>query len=182
MGNCLGAAAGAAVGGGEETLFFPDEKLPCRHFNSAKGCRRQNCNFAHGQTSLSRFLGHIKAAQNTMDICVFSITCNDIANEIVAAHQRGVRVRVITDDDQMKSRGSDIADLIAKGIPVRNDNSPFHMHHKFVIIDSRVLMNGSFNWTRQAVLNNRENVVVSRSGTLVYAFQAEFQKMWDLYA
>lgn len=35
---------------------------------------------------------------------------------------------------------------------VKVDTSKFHMHNKFAIIDSKVLINGSFNWSRQAVL------------------------------
>ena len=36
------------------------------------------------------------------------------------------------------------------------------MHHKFAIIDSRILLNGSFNWTERAVSENCENLVISR--------------------
>jgi phosphatidylserine/phosphatidylglycerophosphate/cardiolipin synthase-like enzyme len=41
------------------------------------------------------------------------------------------------------------------------------VHHKFVILDSRMIANGSFNWTRQAVLFNQENVVLSDNPALV---------------
>ena len=40
------------------------------------------------------------------------------ADAILAAHKRGVRVRIITDDDQTKTRGSDVHDLAKAGIPV----------------------------------------------------------------
>ena len=66
-------------------------------------------------------------------------------------------------------------------VQVCDDNSPHHMHNKFALIDRRVLLNGSFNWTRSAVLNNRENVVISTSPALIGAFQAEFDKLWGLY-
>lgn len=42
-----------------------------------------------------------------------------------------------------------------------------HMHHKFAVIDGRLLVNGSFNWTRQAVLYNQENCVVTDNPQLV---------------
>ena len=57
------------------------------------------------------------------------------------------------------------------------DNSPSHMHHKFAVIDGRLLLNGSFNWTRSAVLENRENVVVTDNPALVAAFNREFERL-----
>jgi phosphatidylserine/phosphatidylglycerophosphate/cardiolipin synthase-like enzyme len=44
---------------------------------------------------------------------------------------------------------------------------PLAVHHKFVILDGRMIANGSFNWTRQAVLFNQENVVLSDNPALV---------------
>lgn len=41
------------------------------------------------------------------------------------------------------------------------------MHHKFAIVDGRLLINGSFNWTRQAVLYNQENCVITDNSSLV---------------
>ena len=36
-----------------------------------------------------------------MDICVFTITCDEITAAVLGAHKRGVRVRIITDNDQV---------------------------------------------------------------------------------
>lgn len=43
------------------------------------------------------------------------------------------------------------------------------MHHKFAIVDKCLVLNGSFNWTRQAVLQNQENCVVTDEPRLVSA-------------
>lgn len=52
-------------------------------------------------------------------------------------------------------------DLAKAGIEVRTDDDPkAHMHNKFIIIDDYVLINGSFNWTVNAVSANKENLTI----------------------
>ncbi|KAG1667056.1 hypothetical protein FOA52_000419 [Chlamydomonas sp. UWO 241] len=152
--------------------------MPCHNASKPGGCRRQNCQFEHGPTLISRFLQYLNSAHHTLDVCVFTITCDEIANCVMDLHKRGVKVRVITDDDQSDSQGSDIQKFRNVGIPVKVDHARTHMHHKFAIIDGKILMNGSFNWTRQAVLGNQENVVVIENATLVAGFQQQFEKLW----
>jgi cardiolipin hydrolase len=45
------------------------------------------------------------------------------------------------------------------------------MHHKFIVIDDDLLLNGSFNWTSTAVNSNYENVVVMDHGGLIGDFK-----------
>ena len=104
---------------------------------------------------------YISLAKKTIDLCIFSFTNDDLANEIIKAHQRGVTVRIITDDEAMKGKGADAQRCSDKGIPVRTDSEEkYHMHNKFMIVDSLFLVTGSFNWTFQAGKSNQENVVV----------------------
>ena len=156
-------------------LFFPDVAMPCR-FGSK--CRRKTCAFSHEQTSLTRFLKGIDSAKATFDVCVFTITCNEIAAGIIALHKRGVRVRIITDDEQTNAAGSDVGKFIDAGIRVRHDDSPHHMHHKFAVLDGRILLTGSFNWTRSAVLHNKENILITDHPSLVSAYAREFENLW----
>ena len=101
-----GSNSESRVAGGENgVIFFPDEKLPCRFMGK---CTRKQCDFAHQPTGLSRFLDILQSAKQSLDICVFTITANEIADAISAVHKRGVSVRIITDDDQRASLGSDI--------------------------------------------------------------------------
>lgn len=90
----------------------------------------------------------LRSAQRTLDICVFNITDNDIAKCVIDAKKRGVKIRVITDDANSVSRGSDIEYLGNYDIECRLDNSPSHMHNKFAIVDGCKLLNGSYNWTK----------------------------------
>ena len=75
----------------------------------------------------------------------------------------------------------DIDRLRARGVQVRVDDAPSHMHHKFALFDGRVLANGSFNWTRSATRDNDENLVVSDDANLVRVFGLQFGKLWQQF-
>nr|AWH61374.1 putative zucchini [Actinia equina] len=164
-----------------QVLFFPDKKIACKSFLSGVNCSRSICPYAHEDTSLSKLIKTIMEAKSTLDVCVFTINCHELANAVVELHKKGVVVRILTDDEQMGSSGSQIQKFREQGIRVRHDLSSFFMHHKFVIIDNCLIANGSFNWTRQAVTGNRENVVITNEAQIVKAFSEEFEKLWIEY-
>lgn len=53
------------------------------------------------------------------------------------------------------------------------------MHHKFAIVDKKVLITGSLNWTTQAIQNNRENVLIMEDEEYVTLFLKEFERIWE---
>lgn len=128
--------------------------------------------------SIIRLLGQSRASA---DICVFTITDNRLADSLERAHDRGLRIRIITDNDKSLDLGSDIERLIRFGIPVRTDDSEHHMHHKYALFDETVVLTGSYNWTRSAALHNRENVVIARDPRLVRKFQENFDELWQAF-
>ncbi|XP_070580415.1 uncharacterized protein [Ptychodera flava] len=166
----------------QEVLFFPDKAIPCKAFFQARnGCQVTNCHFAHYETGLGKLLGYIQKAERTIDVCVFCISCHELADAVIQAHKRDVVVRVITDNEQMGVTGSQIGKFRNKGIQVRHDYSSFLMHHKFVIIDGALLISGSFNWTRCAVTGNHENIIITSDSNLVTPFKEEFERLWELF-
>jgi phosphatidylserine/phosphatidylglycerophosphate/cardiolipin synthase-like enzyme len=120
----------------------------------------------------------LKSARRSVDICVFTITDNRIADQIEAAHKRGVKVRIVTDNDKANDRGSDAERLAHAGIEVRVDRTSFHMHHKFAIFDGNRLLTGSYNWTRSAAESNEENFLIADDQQLIADFQREFERLW----
>lgn len=139
------------------------------HFSPGEDCRRQ-------------LLDLLVSARESIDISVFTISDDRLTDAIYAAHQRKIRVRVITDNDKARDEGSDIFYLIDKGVDVRMDNTENHMHHKFAVIDKKVLVNGSFNWTRSASDSNQENILVTDEPKLVTAYLNEFEDLWKQFS
>lgn len=134
--------------------------------------------FSPGNTCLNILLSLINDAKKSVDICVFTISDNNIRDAILAAYARGICIRVITDNDKTEDLGSDIYTLAKKGVNIRTDQTRHHMHHKFAIFDGRKLITGSFNWTRSASLYNHENLVLLEDKDTVVEFGEEFEKLW----
>ena len=118
-------------------------------------------------------------AKQTVDICVFTITDDRLTSAVLDAHRRGVRVRIITDNDKAADLGSDADQFLQAGIDLRVDRTEYHMHHKFAVFDITILLNGSYNWTRGAASNNEENFVVTNNSRLVTIFSKAFEELWQ---
>ncbi|MFD2785750.1 phospholipase D-like domain-containing protein [Hymenobacter rubripertinctus] len=120
----------------------------------------------------------IRSARQTLDVCVFTVADNRLTDELLAAHRRGVRVRLLTDNDKLTDRGSDVRAIEEAGIPVRIDRTDHHMHHKFALSDNRLVLTGSYNWTRSAAEYNLENLLISPDPALVSRYVGEFARLW----
>lgn len=128
------------------------------------------------------FLQYLSSPKKTLEVCVFTITDDSVAKILIDLYKKGIKVRVITDDDQSLSTGSDIQSLIKAGIPIEMDATPYHMHNKFAIIDGVLLLNGSYNWTSTANTKNNENMIVTNNKKLVSSYQNYFEDLWKQFA
>jgi cardiolipin hydrolase len=134
--------------------------------------------FNPGETCLNAIIAGINSTQRSLNICVFTISDDRITRAILQAHRKGIKVKIITDNEKLYDKGSDIRELAQAGIPVRLDNTPNHMHHKFAILDDRAVLTGSYNWTRSAAQYNHENLIVSDDREMVKDFSREFDRLW----
>jgi cardiolipin hydrolase len=132
-----------------------------------------------GERVWRRIVGLAADTRESLDVCVFTITHDPITRALVEAHRRGVRVRVVSDDEKSLEPGSDVHLLWSAGIDVRVDASIHHMHHKFAIFDARVALTGSYNWTRAAAESNQDNVLVTDDARAIASYAEIFLRCWD---
>ncbi|XP_054036209.1 mitochondrial cardiolipin hydrolase [Dryobates pubescens] len=167
-----------------EVLFFPSQ-LVCTEALLAEaaapgaGSRPCPCPLPRGDCALSRLLRRLLSARRSLELCLFAFSSPQLACAVQLLHRRGVRVRVVTDAQSMAMKGSQIGLLRHAGIQVRHDQESGYMHHKFAIVDGRMLLTGSLNWTTQAIQSNRENVLVLEDEEYVKAFLDEFERIWE---
>ena len=135
--------------------------------------------FSPGSACQDALRQRIASALNRIDVCVFTITDDKLSTALLDAHRRGVKVRIITDDEKADDFGSDALALSRAGVPVKVDQSEHHMHHKFIIFDDEVLGTGSYNFTRSTARHNQENLIISNNGRLLSAFHRTFERLWQ---
>jgi phosphatidylserine/phosphatidylglycerophosphate/cardiolipin synthase-like enzyme len=131
-----------------------------------------------------RLIDKINAAQTSIHIASFEFDLTPVAEALIAAKQRGVDVRWVTDDesglgaDEDPGRGQ-FAMLQKAGIEVRSDNRSALMHNKFWIFDGKILWTGSTNITVSGIFKQNNNTIVIHSPELSTMYEREFQEMWD---
>lgn len=123
----------------------------------------------------------IDAASDMLDIAAFELNSDPIHAAIARAADRGLRVRIVADDDHglHDERNPHLRDLLQRGIAVRDDSRSGLMHNKFAIIDRETVWTGSWNYTVNGTYRNNNNVLVLESADAVYAYQAEFDEMFE---
>lgn len=175
-----------------DVLFFPDSEFPCTKINmsslrypSDEGCMNPSCRRLHGRpyespSSLIEFLKHLARAKYSVDLCIYLFTQPILSNILKDLKELGVKIRIITDSTEDEAFCSQLESLGKAGIEIKSNKKGVGalMHHKFVIVDGKTLLSGSFNWTNKAVVSNYEAVIVTTDQSLVDPFKRQFEIMW----
>lgn len=98
-------------------------------------------------------------ATNSIDVAIFGFDRASLRDALIAAHSRGVTVRVIGDDDTIADPryGPYYQALVDAGIPVVPDILSYLQHNKFAVIDDQITWTGSTNWTDTGFTFNMNN-------------------------
>lgn len=182
--------------GEDELLVFPDTHDLCYSaYEKITGirwyhqCPGQRCEFLHEKdpSGLKKLLQYLSRASHSIDVCVYSFTHQGLAKTLrLLKEKRSIKVRIIahTDNKEGDHKNNQIPELRKAGLEVRlrteqeESSSWGLMHNKFVIIDSEIVINGSFNWTASAVRYNDENLVVTRNKIMVNRLARLFESLW----
>ena len=129
----------------------------------------------------SEIIKALDEAEGSLDIAMYSFTDDELAAAIIRAYDRGVKVRILLDDGQDSDKGNrQFPKLIDAGIAVRVEHVTGLLHHKFAVIDERLVITGSYNWSDNADDNNFENVVFISCKEIAEVYVKEFKEIWNM--
>ena len=105
----------------------------------------------------------IKAAKTDIMVAAYAFSSKYLGQALSAALAHGVKIRILLDGDNARKSYSIDEWLAGEGIAVRFiEIKRGSLHHKFMLIDSKILITGSYNYTWSAQARNAENLLILR--------------------
>ena len=120
------------------------------HFSPKGGCT-------------TAIVNELTAARHEVLVQAYSFTSRAVADALIAAAARGVRVVILLDRSNATDSHTELGDLTAHKMEVWIDDKHAIAHNKVMVIDARTVLTGSFNFTNQAEGENAENLLVLRN-------------------
>ena len=114
----------------------------------------------------SLIVNEIHHAKKSIFMQAFSFTSESIANELIAAHHRGITVKILFDRSQMGEKNSKFEFLKNAGLNVKIDHVSGLAHNKVLVIDEQKVLTGSYNFTNAAEKRNADNIIMINNSQL----------------
>jgi len=124
----------------------------------------------------SAIIKELEKANNSVLVQAYYFTSAPIAEALVNASERGVKVEVILDKSQKARKDSKATFFIDKGIPVMIDDKHAIAHNKVMVIDRETVITGSFNFTEAAEEKNAENLLIIHDRKLAEKYVKNWQE------
>ncbi|CAD5962564.1 DUF655 domain-containing protein [Planktothrix agardhii] len=135
----------------------------------------------------------------SFDFALFVFSAQDIVNTLERKHQNNVSIRGLIDPSfayRFYSEGLDMMGIsLVNKCRYESGNNPWkqpistvgipnlpegdRLHHKFGIIDGKIVITGSHNWTEAANTQNDETLIVVENPTVASHFQREFERLYQ---
>ena len=125
----------------------------------------------------SKLISELQKAKETIDCSLYGITQEDIANTLIEKDKSGVRVRIGLDKMQAAGKSDKHNELIKGGVEVRIKKLSALEHNKYCVIDGRVATEGSYNFSKNARLQDNSFVIIRDKG-IVDKFGKQFEYIW----
>jgi phosphatidylserine/phosphatidylglycerophosphate/cardiolipin synthase-like enzyme len=128
----------------------------------------------------AKIAGRVAQAQQSIHFLAFSFTNDTIGEAMRARAKAGVSVAGVFEKTGSETQYSEYGSMRRAKLDVLQDGSPYAMHHKVIIIDSRTVIFGSFNFSNNADRDNDENLLIVDDPILAQSFEAEFQRVREV--
>lgn len=173
--DAAGLEAAAAINGVQ--VAFNDTYLERIDLNEPRARKNPN-------NTDKNLLKLIKGAKTSIDGAFYDIEDLGVVDALVRAKKRGVKVRLVTDTDNMVEKADPtkarkaVVWMLSEKIPVVDDQRSGIMHHKFMVVDGQTVWTGSTNLTPTSLYRHNNNALTIKNARLAQAFDGEFERLF----
>lgn len=118
---------------------------------------------------------YVRQAKKSIHMSLYGLTNPRLYDELVLAHNRGVDVVLLVDRLQSSIPSSLTDELQALGIPVIVKRTSALEHNKFAIIDNKLVVTGSWNWSISADKQDNNIIVIYGCNETIQEFKDTFE-------
>lgn len=136
--------------------------------------------FTPGTDIAKVIVQELELAKSEVLVQAYNFTDPEIGDALILAKHRGCRVTVIVDRVSPNQKNSQVEPCARQGIAVRVDRKHKIQHNKIIVIDGKVVLTGSYNFTDNAQKFNAENlVIITNAPTTSDRFRDNFLECWE---
>jgi phosphatidylserine/phosphatidylglycerophosphate/cardiolipin synthase-like enzyme len=141
------------------------------------GTRNDNF-FSPDDGVLNALANLVNNAQESIYFLAFSFTSNDLGAIVREKDEAGLTIAGVMDEEQIASnQGTEFDPFKQAGLDVRIDGTPGQMHHKVFIVDEKIVVLGSYNFSQSAEERNDENLLIIYNDKIAEQFMMEFRRV-----
>jgi len=134
--------------------------------------------FSPEDKPIQYILPYVQNARRNIRFMTFVMTQPDLGNAILERIQNGVTVEGVFEAVGSDSQYSEMMKLHCAGGKMRRDGNPGFLHHKVMVIDNRIVITGSLNFSDSANTRNNENVIIIDNREIAQLYLDEFLRNW----
>ncbi|VEP12737.1 conserved hypothetical protein [Hyella patelloides LEGE 07179] len=138
-------------------------------------------------------------ANSSIDLALFVFSDQNLVDILQKKQQQGVNIKALIDKEFIFRYYSEALDML--GVAIANkckyetDNNPWNnaiktvgtanlasgdkLHHKIAVIDNKIVITGSQNWSAAANYKNDETVLILENKIVAKHFQQEFDTLYQ---
>lgn len=126
----------------------------------------------------NRILDLLENAEATIWIAMAWFTNQAIRDKLLEKRQQGIRIELVIFKDGVNHVHG--VDLSSFNVLESKGTRGGIMHDKFCIIDTHIVISGSYNWSSNAEYRNDETIVVTEDFATAKMFAKEFRRLKPL--
>lgn len=127
---------------------------------------------------LSALVPVLESAQESIYFLAYSFTANQLGEIVRQKAEAEITIAGVMDDEQVRSnQGTEFDPFRQAELDVRLDGIDGLMHHKVFIVDEKIVVFGSYNFSQSAEERNDENLMIIYNPVIAQQFMLEFQRV-----